>query len=53
MEGGVTEEEMGFQEEIRGESERGMKENGFREGKSFFFFNLYSKTHGRKFEKKN
>ncbi|GMN74171.1 hypothetical protein TIFTF001_053805, partial [Ficus carica] len=32
MDGGVTEEEMGFEGEIGGESERGVRENGFREG---------------------
>ena len=40
MEGGVTEEEMGFEGEIGGESERGVKVNGFWVGMRFFFFNL-------------
>ena len=48
MEGGVTDEEMSFERKIRGESERGVRENGFREGMMIFFFNLYSKTRSRK-----
>ena len=41
MEGGVTEEEMGLEGEIRGESERGVRENGFREGMKVFFLFLF------------
>ena len=52
MEGGVTEEEMGFEGEIGGESERGTRENGFQEGIRVFCFNLCSKTRGQKSLKK-
>ena len=37
MEGGVTEEEIGFEKNIGGESERDMKDNGFWEGMRHFF----------------